>query len=155
MSAAPLLLALMATQASALQAQSGSGEQDLASVLAGLEAGVVLRVATPRGLTEGILTSSSQLALLLETAEGSIEVALSPADSLWVQGDARTGGALIGGALGLGLVALSCGQTLDECGLDVGLAIVTPALALLGAGIGSSILKWRLVNPAPRSRGSP
>ncbi len=109
---------------------------------------MLIRVSTPDRRADGILVRVGQSRVTVVRDPGTLTVDLTPSDSLWVRGDAKRGGAMIGGAIGLGLVMLSCGQSFDECGLDVGLGIVTPALALLGAGIGSSIGRWRLLVPA-------
>lgn len=63
-------------------------------------------------------------------------------DSLWVYEDARRTGALIGAGLGVGSTAYVCLRESDECGLDVGLLIVMPILALIGAGIGYVAGHW-------------
>ena len=85
--------------------------------------------------------------MLLRTTSGEQWVDVLPGDSLWVLGNPKRRGALIGGAVGLGLTMGICIETFDECGLEVGIGVVTPLFALIGAAVGSLIDPWRLVFP--------
>ena len=64
-----------------------------------------------------------------------------------VRDSKKKSGAVAGAVAGLALTAGFCIETWDECGLDVGLLVITPLFALIGAGFGSTQPTWIPVWP--------
>ena len=126
-------------------AQSTGSSSDLTTVLSRTDVGQRLRAGTSPTLVEGSLVDFGPGFLELRTASGLHRVDFGPGDSLWTAVDAKRMGALVGALAGVGLTAGFCIETFDECGLDVGLLIVTPALALIGAAVGAQLTSWRLL----------
>jgi uncharacterized membrane-anchored protein len=101
-------------------------------------------------LTSGVAT--------LETTSGNRTASLASVDSIWVRGRATKSGAIIGGVAGAvlfgafvgyavsGLCEVDCDNSFIE-GALVGGALGLGGGALLGAGIGALIPKWRLRFP--------
>jgi hypothetical protein len=101
-------------------------------------------------LTSGVAT--------LETTSGNRTASLASVDSIWVRGRATKSGAVIGGVAGAvlfgafvgyavsGLCEVDCDNSFIE-GALVGGALGVGGGALLGAGIGALIPKWRLRFP--------
>jgi len=101
-------------------------------------------------LTSGVAT--------LETTSGNRTASLASVDSIWVRGRATKSGAIIGGVAGAvlfgafvgyavnGLCEVDCDNSFIE-GALVGGALGLGGGALLGAGVGALIPKWRLRFP--------
>ena len=101
-------------------------------------------------LTSGVAT--------LETTSGNRTARLASVDSIWVRGRATKSGAIIGGVAGAvlfgafvgyavsGLCEVDCDNSFIE-GALVGGALGLGGGALLGAGVGALIPKWRLRFP--------
>ena len=130
-----------------LDAQSTGSARDLDSVLVSSDVGRRVRVGTGLSFVEGSLVEFGARTLELRSESGDHRIELGPGDSLWAAVDAKRTGALVGALAGVVLTAGFCLETFDECGLDVGLLIVTPALALIGAGIGAQLTSWRPLIP--------
>jgi hypothetical protein len=142
----------MGTAVVLLLAMSAGGVQAQELPLRQLKPGQTVRVKTVGGsrfVTRlGAGTGDSSFAL----ADTPFEVARL--DSLWVRGRAVGTGALVGGAaagvLSFGFYAWICTMVAEGNGCDAwdtvtGLALATGAGgALIGAGVGALIPKWRL-----------
>jgi len=133
--------------ASGAQGQVTAREAVLRETVAELDSAAVIRIRAGVDQVDGVLRGLIGSRMMLATDSAEVTFSVAQLDSLWIQSTGKRTGGLIGIGAGLGLTTLSCAQTLDECGLDAGLLIITPALALLGAGIGSIITRWRLLYP--------
>lgn len=122
------------------------GEADPTRVLTSAHMGRPLRIFTEGATIEGTLRDVSNGSIVLATRTSDMRVSLAPTDSLWVRRRSTRNGALIGAAVGLGLTAGLCLESWDECGLEVGLGVISPLLALVGAGIGS-FWSWQRLWP--------
>lgn len=131
-----------------LEAQDAGKPVDLSTVLSRSDVGTYLRAGTRSSFVEGFLVDFAGVTLELRNASGLHRVDLGPGEHLWAAVDAKRTGALVGALAGVALTAGFCLETFDECGLDVGLLVVTPALALIGAGIGAQLTAWRIL-PSP------
>jgi len=125
-----------------------------------------IRVQTEGSRLEGRVAevTDSTLRLWLATGESSgrmmQEVRMSAIDSLWVRGNSAATGAMVGGIAGaagwLILVGALCGSMGCEdadWGAIGGITAVSVGTgALLGAGVGAAIRRWRPVFPRKRAR---
>ncbi len=136
-----------------------------------IKPGKVIRVRTQDGpRLEGRFLRMTPETLILVSAEAERTVPIVSIDSLWVRGNAAKTGAIVGGvglgALSFGFLAALCEGLSETGGCDewdkvVGYGVAGAGVgALLGAGIGSAIRKWRLryarqikVGLAPRRHG--
>ncbi|MDH3223801.1 MAG: hypothetical protein OEO23_08795 [Gemmatimonadota bacterium] len=109
--------------------------------------GQFVRVVTPARSVDGTLQQVFPASVVLGSVSGDVQVSLGPGDSVWVRGNRARSGAWTGAAAGVALTAAFCIETFDECGLDVGLLVVTPFFALIGAGFGSLREAWTRVLP--------
>lgn len=130
-----------------LHGQAVHTATDTLMVFAPADMGKTFRLVTAGSWVEGTLLGAQVGRMHLDTPSGERWLDVAPGDSLWVLGNPKRRGALIGGAVGLGLTAGVCIETFDECGLEVGIGVLTPFFALMGAGIGSLMDPWRLVFP--------
>ena len=129
------------------------------SVLAPL----VPKTSLVRLRTEGTRVTGRLIALTsgvatLETDSGNRSASLATVDSIWVRGRATRTGAIVGGIAGAvlfgafvgyvaeGICEVDCDNSFLE-GALVGGALGLGGGALLGAGIGALIPKWRLRFP--------
>ena len=144
-----LVIVLLATgsSTSGLQSQETARPAALHEIAAELDSAALIRISARTIRTSGVLQALIGPRLMLATDSAQVAFDLTQVDSLWIQSTGKRNGSLIGMSAGLALTTLSCAQTFDECGLDAGLLIITPALALFGAGVGSMITGWRLLYP--------
>lgn len=136
------------------------GQAEPATVLARLRTGQTLRVRLHDGQRlQARLASVASEPPILRLAGRVLPIPPSTVDSLWVQGHATRTGALVGGiVLGAGSFALgawlcSSFDQYSECSGSDWVAVAgfglagTGVGALLGAGLGSLVPKWRLAHP--------
>ncbi len=109
--------------------------------------GEFVRIVTPARSVDGSLQEVYDETVVIRTGSLDVRVPLGPGDSVWVRGNRKRSGAWAGAAAGVALTAAFCIETFDECGLDVGLLVVTPVFALIGAGLGSLQEAWTRVLP--------
>jgi hypothetical protein len=124
---------------------------------------LVPKTSLVRLRAQGIETTGRLIALTsgvatLETETGNRTASLASVDSIWVRGRATKTGAIVGGIGGAvlfgafvgyavsGLCEVDCDNSFLE-GALVGGALGLGGGAILGAGIGALIPKWRLRFP--------
>ncbi|NNF27899.1 MAG: hypothetical protein HKN73_11810 [Gemmatimonadetes bacterium] len=138
-----LLAALLPASLGAQTSETWNLEATTLSELLGRQ----LRVTGPGTSAAGTLRAVHPQSLLLSMDAGNRTVLVRPSDTVWVLGSHKRGGAIAGALAGIALTAGFCIEAFDECGLDVGLLVITPLLALAGAGFGSLRPRWERVLP--------
>lgn len=131
------------------------GQAEPATALARLRTGQTLRIRLHDGQSlQARVASVDSEPRIVRSAAPDLAIPLSAIDSLWLKRHATKTGALVGAIVlgaGMGATVASYCSTGDECADGAWLAgagIGAGAGALLGAGIGSLIPKWRLIHPS-------
>lgn len=155
-----LVLALTLSTALSLASQQEPARTTRAEAVDRIAAGRRIRIAPSDGpVVEGMLVAREGLHLVLRYDARLDRVPLARIDQLWERGRATGIGALIGGitggavgtALGLLIGEVICDN--EDCDANTLEAVAllggggAAGGALLGAGIGSLIPKWRLRFP--------
>ena len=109
--------------------------------------GRTVRVTGPATMVSGTLEAVHRQSLILSVEESDRTVFVGPTDAVWLLGNRKRSGAIAGALTGVALTAGFCIETFDECGLDVGLLVITPLFALAGAGFGSFRPMWEKIVP--------
>lgn len=123
---------------------AGSQAQTLEVVPNAVTLNARVRVMAASLLQEGRVMERGE-SLELSAGDSSVRIQLIDIDSLWVRRTATATGAAVGLIIGLLPIVLMCRDSIDECGVVPNGLLIIGASTGVGAAIGASIVRWRLV----------